>query len=201
MATSEYMANRKVNRARPQGLLFANNPGSVVDGIHVPDGNEFEDFIVLSDDNRSEISFKPNRIETKKRMINGRMRSFFIADKTSISTSWEMLPSRAFAFGESEGIDQDGKINGITKMMRENYTTDGGAGGVEILEWYENNPGSFWVYLAYDRYSNFEEDKYGKLGQYNEVYEVFFDSFDYSVQKRGGSNFDFWSISLSLEEV
>jgi hypothetical protein len=30
-------------------------------------------------------------------LINGRMRSFHVADKVKISTSWEMLPSRRSA--------------------------------------------------------------------------------------------------------
>jgi hypothetical protein len=76
-----------------------------------------------------------------------------------------------------------------------------GAGGGDILEWYENHKGSFWMYLAYDKYNNFENDKYDYLAQYNELIQVYFASFDYNVVKRGGTNFDFWNISLSLEEV
>jgi hypothetical protein len=40
-----------------------------------------------------------------------------------------------------------------------------------------------------------------KLGQYNQVVEVFFSDFNYSVVKRGGSNYDFWDVSVTLEEV
>jgi len=55
--------------------------------------------------------------------------------------------------------------------------------------------------LAYDKFNNFESDTYNKLGRYNEVIEVFFEDFQYDVNKRGRATHDFWDISLSLEEV
>lgn len=203
MVNQAYMTNRKSGRGRPQGLLFANNPGTLTNGVYLPDGVEFEDFIILSDDNRAPIDITSNRIETKKRMINGRMRSYFVAEKLNISVSWERLPSRAFADDPTEAITAEGTISSITRALRENYTTDGGAGGVEILNWYRNNTGSFWAYLAYDNYANFasDENQYGKLGVYNEIVEVFFVDFNHSVEKRGATNYDFWNISLSLEEA
>ena len=203
MVDQTYMTNRKVGRSRPQGLLFANNPGTLTNGVYIPDGVEFEDFIILSDDNRSAIDISSERIENKQRMINGRMRSYFIAEKIKISTSWERLPSRGFADAPADSINENGTINSITRALREDYTTDGGAGGVEILNWYRNNPGSFWVYLAYDNYTNFSGSKsqFEKLGVYNEIVEVFFSEFSHSVEKRGATNYDFWNISLGLEEA
>lgn len=198
---------------RPQAMLFANNPGQIVDGKIIPEGEEFVDFIILSDDNRDPISFNIERIETKERMINGRMRSYHIADKLKISTSWKNLPSRSYAslpdfnnMGESDlntdsGIrveQEDGTYITIPKQF---FTSDGGAGGVDLLAWHEKYSGSFWVYLAYDNYDNFSSDKYNRLAQYNEVIEVFFSDFSYSVEKRGGSNHDLWNVDLDLEEV
>ena len=229
MATKQYMVGRK-KYLRPQGLIFANNPGYVADGSRIPEGNEFEDFIILSDDSRQSISINPDRIEKKERTVNGRMRSYHIADKLVVSTSWNNLPSRAFNvepefsnFGADIGkitnlvefveIDESNrpvKSFGSPYFQDQQYTSDGGAGGVEILDWYNNNQGSFWVYLAYDNYKNLLDDvqggqviksKYQKLSNYAEVVEVFFGSFDYSVESRGGNNHDFWNISLSLEEV
>jgi hypothetical protein len=57
--------------------------------------------------------------------------------------------------------------------------------------------------LAYDNYPTFgnEESSYNNLNKYNEIIEVFFSDFNYSVVKRGGTNFDLWNISLSLEEA
>jgi len=205
MATNAYMTGRQ-KYGRPQAMLFSNNPGVIESGKYVPLGNEGVDpatnnneFIIISDDNRAAIDIKPTRIEERKRTINGRMRSYHVADKLTISTSWEMLPSRSFdinpAFSTTTGL--------TTGANAYNYTTDGGAGGVELLEWYEKYTGSFWVYLAYDKYTNFAQDgtEYNKLGRYNQVMEVFFSDFSYGITKRGNSLHDYWTVSLSLEEA
>jgi len=220
MVELAYMVGRKAY-ARPQGILLANNPGYVSGGKRIPDGEEFQDFIILSDDNRGPITFETNRLERKERTINGRMRSYHIADKLNISVGWDMLPSRAFSVnpnfqtfaqpnpGTVDNLVEETTVNGTTRPVSssgspyykdQQYTSDGGAGGVEILDWYENNTGSFWAYLSYDKYTNLNGDR-NRLSEYSEVVEVFFSSFDYSVEKRGGTNFDFWTINFSLEEV
>jgi len=197
MATATYLAGRN-KYGRPQAMLFSENPGILDNGFYVPQGTEFEDFIILSDHNRQQIQFKPNRIENKVRTVNGRMRSYHIADKLSISTSWDNLPSRASS--AEPFIDQE---SGQTFIGPNDlaYTADNGAGGVDLLNWYENHQGSFWVFLAYDKLTNFPSDRYNKLSQYNEIVEVFFDDFQYDIVNRGRSTHDFWNISLSLEEV
>lgn len=220
MATNAYMAGRKKYQ-RPQGILFADNEGIKVDGFHIPDGDEigslgasvdgYGEFIILSDNNRSPIDFKTVRIEKRERMINGRMRSYHTADKLTLTVSWDMLPSRAF--DTYAGFDAEGNPNmAIIPDIRTNpleFTTDGGAGGVELLDWYKNHSGSFWVYLAYDKYTNFKDvfettnvdERFLNTNKYNEVIEMFFTDFSYSVQKRSGLNFDFWNVSLTLEEA
>ena len=205
MASTDYIRGRwALNglRMRPQAVMWADNFGSLSTSasstlqLAVPDGVENSNFIILSDDNRSELSFACERIENRQRMINGSMRSYHVADKLKISWSWDMLPSRSFSNAPSFSSSGVQSVNGL-----QDYTTDMGAGGGDILEWYENHKGSFWMYLAYDKYNNFENDKYDYLAQYNELIQVYFASFDYNVVKRGGTNFDFWNISLSLEEV
>lgn len=216
MANSTYMNNRK-KYSRPQAMLWSENSGTLDEGFYAPLGYEIGqdpelisdfgngEFLILSDDNRTPISFRNQRIETRERMINGRMRSYHVADKLEISTSWTILPSRSFMaspdFDASGALSQEVKTNAVG--LSGQYTTDGGAGGVEILSWYENHKGSFWVFLAYDKYSNFDLDgsKYDKLSQYNEVVEMFIADFQYSVEKRNGSSFDFWNVSVTLEEV
>jgi hypothetical protein len=194
MATKAYIENRwKYNR--PQAVAFANNFGVLDDGLLVPEGNEFEDFIILSDDNRGEISVSPTRIENRRRMINGTMRSYHIADKDVYSFGWEMLPSR------SHSGDPNYSELGIASAGLTDYTSDGGAGGVEIVKWYEDHTGPFYMFLSYDRYDKFSTDKYNNLKKYNDVVEVYFSSFNYNVVKRGGTNFDFWNIDLSVEEA
>jgi len=216
MTTSEYLNGRRKYQ-RPQAMLWADDPGRVEqlggESFYVPSGLELKSkeyttdelgFIVLSDDNRSAIDFSKERIEKRERTVNGRMRSYHIADKLTISTSWDMLPSRAFALPPE--FENSGTNRGSSEYFGDNskqFTTDGGAGGVDLLDWYENHPGSFWVYLAYDKYNNFgtDEEAYGNLQKYNQVVEVFFSDFQYSVVKRGGSNYDFWNVSVTLEEV
>jgi hypothetical protein len=346
MTTSTYIQGRKAaGRGRPQGILLSNNPGTLTeDGFYVPTGYEIgaqvpegassadiDQFLILSDDNRAPLDFSIERLEKRERTINGRMRSYHIADKLSIDVSWSMLPSRSFSanpnfatsglptientkgsragyqkapvtiqltktndtiitipavtinqlsgnkiipstvqaiysedetivipeitvVGSSgllitipsrtfiqpgvvigaeriEGVDidgptvqyvipqhqfiQPGKVVGAQRVygtdpdgvavtqLSQQYTTDGGAGGAAILDWYENHSGSFWAFLSYDKYTNFGSDDaaYQNLNKYSQVVEVFFSDFSYSVQKRGGSNYDFWDISFTLEEV
>ena len=197
MTTSNYLAGRN-KYGRPQAMLFSDNPGTVENGFYVPQGVEKEDFIILSDHNRDPIRFQSQRIEEKVRTINGRMRSYHIADKLSISTSWKTLPSRAASTELVIDPESGQTLIGANDLA---YTADGGAGGVDLLNWYETHQGSFWVFLAYDKLTNFESDRYNKLAQYNEIIEVFFDDFQYDVTNRGRATHDFWDVSLSLEEV
>ena len=213
MASEAYMLGRKKYQ-RPQAMMWSENSGTLANGLYVPNGfevngdpgsetnqNILNQFLILSDDNRSALDFQIERIENRKRMVNGRMRSYHIADKLKLSTSWDMLPSRSY-FLRPNYNSETGKSPYAGDRDLE-YTTDGGAGGVDILKWYENHQGPFWVYLAYDKFSVFGENDsaYAHLPQYNQLIEMFISDFSYSVVKRGGSNHDFWNISVALEEV
>jgi hypothetical protein len=92
---------------------------------------------------------------------------------------------------------------GLPSALAYNYTTDGGAGGAELKDWYDNHKGSFWVYLAYDNYRAFGSDDaaYLHMGQYVEVKEMYISSFSYTVKKRGSTDIDMWDISVTLEEA
>lgn len=160
----------------------------------VPAGSEFENFLVISDHNRSDLDFSPQRIEKRDRMINGRMRSYHVADKMKLTVSWNNIPSRAFPTMPT--FDANGKPN------VEPYTVDGGAGGNDLLKWYEDHVGSFWVYLAYDKYINFGSDTqaYGHMAQYNQVMEMYIADFSHKVSKRGAL-YDMWDVSITLEEA
>lgn len=225
MATSSYMAGRRsylTSATRPQAILFSDNPGTLQSGMYIPNGTEWEDFIILTDGNRGEISMSQQRIESRQRMVNGNMRSYWTADKLNLATSWSRIPSRAYS-GEVTFNPSTGQIieNSSTYSM---YTVDGGAGGVDILNWYENHPGPFWVYLGYDKFRINGVENYSRLSGYNQVLKMYFSSFDYNIEKRGGTSagtplsppryfdggmwnddktvgFDFWNVSLSLEEV
>jgi hypothetical protein len=202
-----YMQSRKKYN-RPSGMLWSENSGTLIDGLYIPyglevgadptaesDPNLLDQFLILTDDNRSPLDFSDERIEKRERMINGRMRSYHIADKINISTSWNMIPSRSHS-----DIPNFDPSTGLSPYKP--YTTDGGAGGADMLEWYDGHKGSFWVFLAYDKKGIFKgtEDPYDHLQQYNQLIEMFISSFTYSVEKRG-TNFDYWNVSVTLEEV
>ena len=160
----------------------------------IPEGTEYNNFIILSDHNRKPLDLTPERIEKRERMVNGRMRSYHVADKLKLSVSWDNLPSRAFELAPS--FDS----NGQTTI--EPITVDGGAAGNDLLKWYEEHVGSFWVYLAYDKHTAFGTDNaaYGHMHQYNQVIEMYISDFSHSVVKRGGL-YDMWNVSITLEEA
>jgi hypothetical protein len=202
-----YMLGRKKYR-RPSGMLWSENTGTLQNGLYVPNGYEIgadpegvedpdlvDQFLLITDDNRQTLQFKNERIEKRERMINGRMRSYHIADKLTLSTSWTLIPSRSH--------DDIPTFNTVTgSSPNKSYTTDGGAGGADMLEWYESHKGSFWVFLAYDKKGVFKgtTDAYDHLQQYNQVVEMFISDFSYSVEKRG-NKFDYWNVTATLEEV
>lgn len=213
MVDSTYMQGRK-RYARPQALLFSNTPGTVSGGYYVPDGTEMSlsigtgidyDFMVLTDNNRKTFGISYERIEQRKRMINGRTRSIHVADKMKIDVSWENLPSRAFAnaaaaqaFYSATGEED---YDSVAASLR--YTTDGGAGGADLLRWYRDHPGTFWVLLAYDNFHNFQSDEGGpwdKMTRYNERVEVYFSDFKWDIVRRGQA-FDFWNVNFTIEEA
>jgi hypothetical protein len=202
-----YIQGRKKYH-RPSGMLWSENTGTLKNGLYVPNGYEIgvdpgdvedqtllEQFLVITDDNRQPLEFSEERIEKRERMINGRMRSYHIADKLTLSTSWDMIPSRSHA-----NIPTFDTVTGVSPYNA--YTTDGGAGGADMLEWYDSHKGSFWVFLAYDRKGIFKgtPEPYDHLQQYNQLVEMFISDFSYSVEKRG-TKFDYWNVSISLEEV
>ena len=189
-----YLSGRK-KWNRPQAIIFSNNSGGLLDGFPAISGTEGTDFIILSDHNRSDLSFNKNRIENKKRMVNGHMRSYHIADKLEISFSYNLLPSRSFS--GSVSFTASGQYVGDLVE----YTADGGAGGAELLDWYDSNPGSFYMFVSYDKPQSFDVGTYTSLDKYSEVLEVFISDFSHTVVKRGENNHDLWDISISLEEV
>lgn len=227
MATTAYMGGRKQYQ-RPQAMLWSDTPGVLSNGVYVPSGYEVyqdltipptdldDSFIILSDHNRAAIDISTQRIEQRKRMINGTMRSYHTADKLTLSTSWSLIPSRGFSFRadfdpETGIAPAQRTINSVlTDVVK--YTVDGGAGGAEMLKWYQDHKGPFWVFLSYDKYINFgiDDDAHLHLAQYSQIVQMYITSFDYNVVKRGGpgispgSNFggyDMWNVSVTLEEV
>jgi hypothetical protein len=139
----------------------------------------------------------PQRIENKKRMINGRMRSVWLTDKLEISTSWKNLPSRSAAQGltiESDIVKtaMDGPKRGDL------FVVDKGAATADMVKWHKEHPGSFWVLISFD--DPHELESYNKITEYTLALECFFKDFEYTLSKRGPRN-DLWDVQLSLEEA
>lgn len=73
----------------------------------------------LTEHNRSEIDVDIERIENAKRMANGSMRKYVVADKKVWSVSWQAVPSE------------------------DAYTVDGKWGGKSLESFYDSTPGVF----------------------------------------------------------
>jgi hypothetical protein len=138
-------------------------------------------FYYLTDDSRSEVRVTIERIEYKKRMINGRMRAYHVADKKSFGINWTDLPT--------------------SKTIISEYKTSSGRANIaaakELLEWYEDHTGSFYLSLVYD---NTQSASAVPLKYRMETYNVFFDDFSYVIKNRGPTH-DMWDVSINLVEV
>lgn len=149
-------------------------------------GTQDTDYIYLTDEGRSDLQVSIERIEFKKRMINGRMRAYHVADKKNFSVSWRDLPSSRSELTET----------------RFSGSVSGWASSQQMLDWYKSHTDSFWMTLVYDT-----TETYGRLNNQNiplkfslEFYNVFFEEFSYNVKKRGPTH-DLWDVSMSLVEV
>lgn len=79
----------------------------------------------ISDHNRDGLDINVERIETAKRMANGTMRKYVVADKRTFSTSWTMLPNLS------------------------RYTVDGFAGADALEQFYNSHEDAFPLRLYY----------------------------------------------------
>lgn len=200
----EYVRPNFVALSNNQGRYFVNDTDPTnVDRLWLPEGAEGTDWILLSDHNRAGVPLSPNRIGSRQRMINGDMRGYHIADKLNISLSWDNIPSRAYSTIAGYA---DWKLNPKSAAK---FTADGGAGGVEMLKWYEGHAGSMWAFLSFDGVGNDDVPDDVVFRGYSRVYEVYMTEFEYEVSGRSsgytvGSDtyyLDLWDVSMTLEEV
>lgn len=84
------------------------------------DGNE------VTDHNRSPLQISIERIEDKRRMANGTLRKYVVADKRTFNVSWTNLPNSA------------------------EHTVDGYWGADEMYTFYSATLGSFDLTILYD---------------------------------------------------
>lgn len=196
---------------RPNFITLSNNQGRYFqDGAlrsWLPEGEEGKDFIFVSDHNRSSANISNSRIGNNKRMINGNMRSYHIADKVTLPLSWEDLPSRAYSDLEGYPAWKAEQVSGIHTICK--FTVDGGAGGGELLNWHLKHPGSFWVFMNYDSNTNPSVPESISTAGYSRVFEMIITDFSYDITRRshgyqvGNSIYavDLWDVSMTLEQA
>lgn len=110
----------------------------------------------LTDHNRTPISITPDRLENRKRMANGTLRNFVVAQKRKIKTSWDNLPAQ------------------------DNITVDGFWGATSMIDFYYATIGEFTLRITYG--NNSGEDilvmfadfsaQLRKRGQYTDFYSI-----------------------------
>lgn len=79
----------------------------------------------LTDESRGEVSVDVERIEETKRMANGIMRKFYVADKHTFTVGWDNIPRET------------------------SKTVDGGWGGEAIETFFKANPGAVTMVVTW----------------------------------------------------
>ena len=126
---------------------------------------------IITDHNRAELTIGNQRIETRNRMVNGTLRVNFIANKLTISTSWDMVPS-------------------LSSQCADYRAASPVIGGNELKDLYESSNGNP-VYVTITAKTSTGETLQKPM---------IFSSFEYRVVKRS-NNFDLVNMSVELEEV
>lgn len=125
----------------------------------------------VTEHNRSQFDMVPERIESVRRMANGTLRKYYVADKYNFSLSWDMLPSYR------------------------TLTVDGAWGAEDLRSFYSSTEGqgifNIRVNVAKDG-TNQEDSGY-------EEYAVNITNASFVVVKRGIQ--PHWNVSISMEEV
>lgn len=149
--------------------------------VYLPVGSlvYFNSTIKLSEHSRQPASLSPNRIEKTQRMSNGSMRKFFIADKQSLSLSWNKLPSFS------------------------TFTIDGGYGAVDLENFYNGTAAKASGALS----GQSTVDVTIAYGGTTKTLQMTIQSFSAELvnrnvkQKSSDTPQEFWNVSMTLEEV
>lgn len=145
----------------PVGSLLYINTGTILSPV----------WQKITEHNRSPLSIDSSRIEKTQRMSNGTLRKLFIADKTTLSTSWSTVPSNS------------------------NLTVDGGWGAEDLRSFYHNaGTGTFQVKVSYNlTRNNIYLVSFTQFSMTLAKRNV--------KGKTSDEAQEFWDISLGMEEV
>lgn len=140
----------------------------------------------ITDHGRGPLQMNTERIGSDKRMADGTLRRMHVGIKRSWSISWDNLPS--------------------TNTVSSGYkTADGGWSGEQIENFYYTTPGRFRMVLrrgsAISLATPSGASSLGAAYSDNNFYgvDVMLTDFSKEVKKRGAV--DFWTVSVTLEEV
>jgi len=125
----------------------------------------------VTEHNRSSFDIVPERIETVRRMANGTLRKYYVADKHKFSLSWDMLPSYR------------------------TLTVDGEWGAEDLRSFYLSPEGQ----KTFDIRVNIAKDGSSQESSGYESYTVSITNASFVIVKRGIQ--PHWNVSLSMEEV
>lgn len=138
----------------------------------------------LSEHNRSAANISKEIIENRKRTVDGSLRSYVVAQKTTFELSWDGIPATY------------------------QHTVDGYKGGWDLLDFYKSYfDKEFYLYL-YSRELAARTTTEAAVNSAGDRYTVRFSDFSYEIVKRNvrmergvSAITDLWNVSLSLEEV
>jgi hypothetical protein len=130
----------------------------------------------LSDHNRSPVQVSNNKIENSKRMANGLMRKYVVANKKSWSVSWSNLPS-------------------LTTQ-----TVDGYLGAMELQSFYSSNFDNPITLSFYSGTLSVPTQAKGTIPSATSTHTVFISNFTCTINKRLG-DIDYWDVSIDFEEA
>jgi hypothetical protein len=128
---------------------------------------------LLTEHNRQPISISTNRIEQITRMSNGTARKFFIADKLTVSASWNKLPSRST-------FTVDGKYGALD--IKDLYDSSNGQGTVTVIIKHANDTALYTKTMYFSSCSLELVGRNAKLSPTDTPQ-------------------DLWNLNISLEEV
>lgn len=140
-------------------------------------------YYALTDHNRAEIGIANNLIETSKRMANGAMKKYVVANKRVFTSSWKDLPSSQVATVDlnysSAWVEQFYRANlGLPIYLKLVHSRDNAVATGSL-------PNDATFATAKVTY---------------EIIQVFFTKFDTKISKRNGF-FDYVTMDIEFTEI
>ena len=131
---------------------------------------------ILSDHNRGDVQVSNEIIEKSKRMANGLMRKYVVANKKKYTVSWSMLPSTTA------------------------QTIDGYLGAIPLLNMFETNYDNTMTLSFYAGNATTPTQAKGSNPAATMTKTVFITDFSSTIKKRLG-DVDYWDANIEFTEA